>query len=210
MKIKLIQHHPECVEVVAFAAKMCTGTISEYGSPEFNEWFMERGHAIIKNCIRNGHESIIEHASFTFVVTEISRACSHQFVRHRIASYSQRSQRYCKEHEFEAVVPDGISNHKGALDAYSKAIDIVRNLYQNLIDSGIKPEDARYILPNSCHTELVFTANARALRNFFKLRLDNHAQWEIRRMAREMLKQLDDHGCGIFFDDIIDQYPIQY
>ena len=143
----------------------------------------------IRNRIKEGHESIIEHASITFKIDGISRACSHQLVRHRIASYSQESQRYVDMSEPEFVVPPSIleSDDDFALSLWQATLDYMTDVYQRLREKGIRKEDARYLLPNATKTTIIVTMNFRALRNFFEVRCDKAAQWEIRELAMQML-----------------------
>ena len=161
-----------------------------------------------KYAVASGHESVLEHCTFTFAIEGISRACSHQLVRHRMASYSQQSQRYVKMDGFEYVVPESIKradacvfrSEMTTLDAYSDVMLLLSELYKSLLDAGIPEEDARYILPNACKTNIVTTMNARELRHFFNLRCCNRAQWEIRELADRML-ELCKETCPILFED---------
>lgn len=142
---------------------------------------------IVKNCIKRGHHSILEHVSFTFHIGGISRACSHQLVRHRIASYTQKSQRYVNETEFDYIIPEAIKDNEKAFGNFLDLMDYTQETYWNLTELGIPKEDARYVLPNACTTSLTMTMNLRSLINFWQLRTDSHAQWEIRDLAYEML-----------------------
>lgn len=144
----------------------------------------------VRSRVKEGHESIIEHATITFVISGISRACSHQFVRHRIASYSQESQRYVDMSDPEFVIPPSIEGHENefAKMLWVAALDYVSDVYRKLREMGVRKEDARYLLPNATATKLVVTMNFRSLRNFFKVRCDKAAQWEIREVALEMLR----------------------
>jgi thymidylate synthase (FAD) len=142
---------------------------------------------LIKVLIKSGHDSVLEHAAATFVISGVSRALTHQLVRHRIASYSQKSQRYCKEGQFEYVIPDKLKELGGnTLDLYNKLMAEIQCTYDSLMQAGLKAEDARFVLPNACTTEIVVTMNFRALRHFFHERLAPTAQWEIRQVASEM------------------------
>jgi len=156
----------------------------------------------IKNRIREGHESIIEHASVTFVVYGISRACSHQLVRHRIASYSQESQRYVDMTDAEFVIPPSIleSENEYVLPLWEAAISYVTDVYERLRQLGIKKEDARYLLPNATVTKVVVTMNFRSLRHFIEVRCDKAAQWEIRDVATQMLRIANDLAPDVFGD----------
>lgn len=156
--------------------------------------------AFLRARLREGHESIIEHASATFEVSGISRACSHQLVRHRIASYSQESQRYVDMSDPEFVVPDSIAENPEALEAWSAFVDRVKATYREMRDMGVLKEDARFVLPNATATRIVVTMNFREYLHFFRLRITPEAQWEIRRMALTMLAKLVPHSPTIFGD----------
>jgi len=136
-----------------------------------------------------GHHSVLEHVSFTFAIEGISRVTTHQLVRHRIASFSQQSQRYVshKEH-FTSIVPDSITVNDEARRIFDAMSDAVHKAYGQLIELGIPAEDARYILPNSTETKIIMTMNARELLHYFGLRCCQRAQWEIREMSIEMLR----------------------
>ena len=138
---------------------------------------------IIKSCARSGHLSVWEHMNFTFRVDGISRACMAQFTRHRLASFSVRSQRYCNESGFGVVIPPSIAHKDLPRQTFNNFIENARNVYNYLVDSGVPPEDARYVLPNACETELTVTMNARELMHFCNERLCTRAQWEIRELA---------------------------
>ena len=151
---------------------------------------------IIKACIKMGHESVLEHASAAFLIN-CSRACSHQLVRHRMASYSQESQRYINFEDFNYYEPEMTGEQATSYDAFMK---VCRDYYKALVRSGMNPEDARYILPNACMSEIVVTMNFRELRHFFKLRCDDHAQKEIRDIAKCMLKAMMFNAPSVFED----------
>lgn len=148
------------------------------------------------------HDSIIEHIKFTWDITGISRACSHQLVRHRIASFSQQSQRYVSESSFDYVIPPSISADKNALNAYHKAMACIRSVYQEMRGLKIPRQDARFVLPNACRTSMIVTLNARSLRNFLKLRLDKNAQWEIRDLAWSMYESLPGNYKFLFEQEV--------
>jgi len=169
--------------------------------------------AFLRARLREGHESIIEHASATFEISGISRACSHQLVRHRLASYSQESQRYVDMSDPDLVVPDAVKASPEAYEVWSSFVDQVKDVYSDLRGLGIRKEDARFILPNAAETRIVMTMNFRELRHFFRLRLAPEAQWEIRRVALEVLKQLAPHAPTVFGDmlaEVQDKYPAFY
>ena len=187
MRVRIISwtHNPE--RVVAASAKLC---YSKASIEEISEGLDEKRIAnFIKKLFEMGHLSPFEHVSFTFGVEGISRACSHQLVRHRIASYSQQSQRYVRFDEFPCVVPESIQAQEELLKDFKETEANLKKTYRKFLKKGIPPEDARYILPNAFTTKIVVTMNARELFHFFKLRTCNRAQWEIRNMADEMLKE---------------------
>lgn len=175
MKVKLVAYTPNPEQVLMEAAAECYQTKPKIG--------------VVKSCIKRGHTSVVEHVSFTFQINGISRACSHQLVRHRIASFSQKSQRYVNEINFGYVVPETISNNESALNCYYYLMGEIQKAYEALLIHNVPKEDARYILPNACTTSLTLTMNLRSLLNFWKLRTDKHAQWEIRTLADMMLGQ---------------------
>ncbi len=158
--------------------------------------------------IREGHESIIEHASVTFDITGISRACSHQLVRHRIASYSQESQRYVDMSAPEFVIPPSIAQSPEAEAVWNEILAQVSEAYRRLRAFGVRKEDARFILPNATATRIIVTMNFRALRHFFDVRCEKAAQWEIRTLAQEMLRQV--HGLApAVFQDLYERFVAQ-
>jgi thymidylate synthase (FAD) len=155
----------------------------------------------IRMLLKNGHESVLEHASVTFKISGVSRALTHQLVRHRMCTFTQQSQRYVDEENFSYVLPDEIRDNDETNALYSKTMQDIRKNYSRLRKLGIKKEDARYILPNATESEIILTANLRELRHVIRLRGEKAAQWEIRRMAIEMLKILKEKA-GVFFQDM--------
>lgn len=162
--------------------------------------------AFIKAVLGSGHDSPIEHVSFNFAISGISRALSHQFVRHRIASYSQQSQRYVDMKNVNVIIPPSIGNNPGLREVYEKFMDVTSGTYEALVaalvelghDKKKAQEDARFVLPNAAETRIVATFNCRSLLNFFDLRCCNRAQWEIRRMADGMLSLVRDMLPEVF------------
>lgn len=187
MKAKLIAHTPEPEKTVALAARMC------YSNRGVNNLMDALAPAEVERMVKMltevGHLSPTEHASFTFAVEGISRACSHQLVRHRIASYSQKSQRYTSEALFEHIVPPSVENNPAAREIYDQVITTIQESYVKLAEI-VPREDARYILPNATETKIVLTFNTRSLYNFFSQRLCLRAQWEIRELAELMLDEV--------------------
>jgi thymidylate synthase (FAD) len=205
LKVILLEHTPNPEAVVAMAAKLCY-------SPSDIESLKEKTAAkdqkqFVEKLMEIGHMSPIEHASFTFAVEGISRACSHQLVRHRLASYSQQSQRYVSEEAgFDFIIPPSIKKD-GELARYfrdfmNKAQEAYSHIVSRLNEKGLKGEeanqDARFILPNACETKIIITMNARELLHFFKQRCCNRAQWEIRSMAINMLRLVSRTAPAIF------------
>lgn len=185
LKVELISFTPEPAITAATAAHMCyAGVDVEELKKKVSQDYAKK---LIKHIAEAGHLSPLEHASFTFAIEGISRACSHQLVRHRIASFSQQSQRYVKEGGFNFIVPPKIKAKKEAHEKFLGAIEAARVAYDEMLK--IAPaEDARFLLPNACETRIVVTMNTRSLYNFFDHRLCVRAQWEIRALANEMLK----------------------
>ena len=166
--------------------------------------------AFLRARLRQGHESIVEHASATFEVSGISRACSHQLVRHRLASYSQESQRYVDMSSPELVCPDSIAEDPEARAIWDAHMTRVQEAYRALRSLGVRKEDARFVLPNATATRIVVTMNFRELLHFFRLRITPEAQWEIRRLGIEMLRLVVPFAPTIFGDmlrDLQDTHP---
>ncbi len=150
--------------------------------------------------IREGHVSIIEHASATFEISGISRACSHQLVRHRIASYSQESQRYVDMSDPEWVLPPAISENPQARTIWDGFAREVEAAYRALRELGVRKEDSRFVLPNAAATRIIVTMNFRMLLHLFRLRINPAAQWEIRDVCVRMLELVYPHAPSVFGD----------
>lgn len=201
LKVRLLEHTPNPERVIAQAAKLCYSSV---GVDEIETNLdKDKVEKFLNMLMSYGHESPIEHVSFTFAAEGISRSLSHQLVRHRIASYSQQSQRYVKLDQFEYIIPPEIAKNEEAKTLFQKSMEdsqrsyneIVKLLEEGYLERGITKsfaekkaiEDARYVFPNACETKIVFTMNARSLMNFFRHRCCNRAQWEIRNLADAML-----------------------
>ena len=212
MKVKLITYTNDAEKIVAAAAKTC------YSSDDMDTLFdgltEEKTDKFLNMLMSLEHTSPIEHASFTFSVSGVSRSLLAQLTRHRIASFSVRSQRYVRESGFSYVIPPEIEKNEQAKKVYLQAMECDLNTYNKLTDILFKEhfeaflsqgkdekaaksqaekkaiEDARYVLPNACDTSIVMTFNARSLYNFFELRCCERAQWEIRDLALEMFTQV--------------------
>ena len=188
MKVSLLQHTPDPERSVALAARLCYSPAS---IAELEEKLSQSDIAVFLEKIMSlGHQSVLEHVSFTFGIDGISRACSHQLVRHRLASYSQQSQRYVtfKGDDFPLVVPETIACSEKRSELFSKAVKAAAEVYKALVADGVPAEDARFVLPNASETKIIVTMNARELLHFFELRCCERAQWEIRALAIEMLR----------------------
>lgn len=200
MKVTLLNFTPEPEKTIVLAAKLCY-------SPSHIEELEEKVRGLsyekfLHKILGMGHTSVLEHSSFSFGIDGISRAASHQLVRHRLASYSQQSQRYVKQSELnEYVTPPSITEAGGDVaERYKDGIEKAYALYGELLAEGLPPEDARFLLPNAACTQIIVTMNARALLHFFQLRCCERAQWEIREMATEMLKLAKKEASIIFGD----------
>jgi thymidylate synthase (FAD) len=197
MNVKLIGFTPNPEKLPAMAAKL-THSISK---PEDLDKSSDKElKKILEHVINLGHTSVIEHTSFTFAISDVSRSLTHQLVRHRIASYAQQSQRYVNLNEPNYVTPPKIANNNDMKKAYDETMKNIWREYNKLLDLGIPTEDSRYILPNAACTNIIVTMNARSLLNFFELRCCQHAQWEIRQLANKMLVEVKKVAPIIFKD----------
>lgn len=195
MIVRLLAHAPDADRICAAAAHSC---YSEDSAADLLETVDPA--KMLRHVIGMGHHSVIEHAVFTFSVEGVSRALTHQLVRHRIASFSQQSQRYVRLSEPTYVVPETVKRDPEAMKVYEETMDGIWDSYSKLIGMGIPAEDARYVLPNGCTTNITITMNARELLHFFSMRCCNRAQWEIREMADEMLRLCKEVSPVIFSD----------
>lgn len=188
MKVKLISHTPDPERMVAMSARLCYSPI---GAEELVENMSEsQVEKLVGKIVEMEHLSTLEHVSFTFAIEGVSRVLTHQLVRHRIASYSQQSQRYVSEHDFEYIMPPAVASNKAAKEKFEQLMDTIQNTYNELVELGVHKEDARYCLANAAETKIVVTMNARTLLHFFQLRCCVRAQWEIRHLAELMLAQV--------------------
>lgn len=178
MQVTLVQSTPNPIETIAKIASIC------YDSNPTNPL------GLVKHLYKNGHHSVFEHIYFTFRIRGISRACSHQLVRHRHCSFTQRSQRYCSEDGFGFILPDSIE-HVDEIRGFENLMMQIELNYNELCARGIPNEDARYVLPNACATELYLSCNLRELIHIANERLCSRAQWEIRELVRKMVELVD-------------------
>lgn len=206
LKVLLLEHTPNPEGVVAMAAKLCYSPSDVEGLRD--KIAAKDQKAFVEKLVSIGHMSPIEHVSFTFGVEGVSRACTHQLVRHRVASYSQQSQRYVKETEFDYVIPPTIKSDKALTKSFEKYMKLAQKAYDEVM-AGLNAQgllgenaqqDARFLLPNAAETKIVVTMNARELLHFFRVRCCNRAQWEIRAMATEMLRLVKEAAPVLFKD----------
>ncbi len=187
MRVVLLRHTEDPDRVCAAAAASCysaTGASELQGS--LSDKKVER---LLKRTVGAGHHSVVEHAVFTFSLEGVSRAMTHQLVRHRIASYSQQSQRYVRLDEADYVTPPEVEKDGEAQRLFDATVEGAWHAYRRLVEGGVPEEDARYVLPNAATTNITVTMNARELIHFFRLRCCLRAQWEIRRAALKMLDE---------------------
>ena len=180
MRVEVVTATQNPLDVISLAAGTC------YGKETMSDKRVER-------CLRSGHMSVFEHASATFDVDGISRSCSHQLVRHRLASFSQMSQRYCKVDvgsDDWYVTPFDVIARADAKRWFDECMSSAASAYTQALEMGLKPEDARFLLPEACKTRLKVTMNCRELFHFLELRQGNGAQWEIRALADAMESSL--------------------
>ena len=187
MHVELLYHTPDPERAIATAARLCYAPV---GAAELMETMPdERVKSVLSTIMESGHFSTLEHASYTFAIDGVSRALTHQLVRHRIASFNQQSQRYVKFKDgVDVVVPDSVKAAPETQAVFDEAIEACVSAYKKLLDAGVPAEDARYLLPNAAESKIVVTMNVRELLHFFNLRCCNRAQWEIREMAHRMLE----------------------
>lgn len=212
LKVRLLTHTPDPQKIMAAAAKLCYAradidSVMEGLTPEKTDDFIDMLSSL-------GHESPMEHMTFTFGIENVSRALLAQITRHRMASFSVQSQRYVKETDFEFILPPAIAEDENAskkyletmadiAKAYNELADILKTRYVNEgMDARAAEkkaiEDARFVLPNACTTKMIVTMNARSLLNFFKLRCCSRAQWEIRELATQMLMLVKEVAPCVF------------
>ncbi|WP_124060223.1 FAD-dependent thymidylate synthase [Gordonibacter sp. Marseille-P4307] len=199
MQVELLYHTPDPERAIATAARLCYAPV---GASELMESMSEeRMYSVLKTIMGSGHFSTLEHASYTFAIDGVSRALTHQLVRHRLASYNQQSQRYVKfEDGFDAVKPETIAERPEVSAEFDRIIADIEKTYQRFLQAGVPAEDARYLLPNAAETKIVVTMNVRELLHFFTHRCCLRAQWEIRELAGRMLDLARPTAPYIFMD----------
>ncbi len=199
MDVRLLYSTPEPERAMAVAARLCYAPI---GASELMENMGDDAvRRVLKTIMTSGHFSALEHASYTFAIDGVSRALTHQLVRHRLASYNQQSQRYVSFSEEPVfVVPPSIAQDPEALARFTAATTAAFEAYRDLMASGASAEDARYLLPNATETKIVVTMDVRELLHFFEVRCCRRAQWEIRELALRMLDLVEPTAPYIFMD----------
>jgi thymidylate synthase (FAD) len=196
MEVELLAITPNAEEVIERAGRTCymsQGRISEKSASKF-----------IRMLISKGHLSILEHAYATFRISGISRASTHQIVRHRLCSFSQKSQRYVTERDGDFVVPPSVRENERARTCFEESVTEAKGVYERLLELGIPREDARFVLPNAASSEIVLSANFRELRHVIVMRGSKEAQWEVREMVKRILMILKDKAPNVFFDLSVD------
>lgn len=198
MKVKLINYTKDPEKIVAQSARLCYSAMDiEDLSKTLTSTSIKK---LVEKIIKLGHYSVLEHVSFTFAIEGISRVTTHQLVRHRLASFSQQSQRYVeiKKKGFPYITPGSIEKNKKIAKIYRETVEELDKIYHIFLKHNIPAEDARYILPQAVETKIIFTANARELLHIFKLRCCSRAQWEIRKVAKKMLSEVKVIAPNIF------------
>jgi len=206
LNVKLLEMTQNAVSILYVAFKQCYS--SKFADEIIKEGNLEKQEKFIKKVIKSGHESPLEHVKFTFAIEGVSRSLTHQLVRHRMASYSQQSQRYVKETNFDYIIPPLIEKDKILKDEFVKIMEKIQTSYNEMIkrfkEKGIVGEkanqDVRFVLPQAAETKIVVTMNCRELLHFFEQRCCTRAQWEIRNLANKMLNICKEHLPAVFSD----------
>ncbi len=211
--VELLAITPNGEDIIERACRTCYLSFQRYDPPKSTE-------DLIAKILKKRHHSVLEHASATFRIKGGSRVFTHELVRHRLISPSQESQRYVcyadkkdrrKTKSFEVVIPETVrkavipGKSESAEDLYKEAVGAAYELYEELLDAGVPPEDARYVLPNATVSEIVISANFRELRHFFCVRTNPRAHWEIREIAVMMLKIMKKEAPIVYSDFEIDE-----
>ena len=192
MKVELLFITPNAEKLIETAGR--TSYLS------YNKQRKGTEKSFIRMLMERGHFSVLEHAYATFRITGVSRAFTHQLVRHRLCSFTQQSQRHVDEKNFKYIEPDSIKSNPEAHSIFTRFIEEAKNIYPKLVKMGIKKEDARFILPNAVESQIVVTANLREWRHIIEVRGNSDSQWEIRKLAIEILRILKNHVPTIFED----------
>jgi len=191
-EVELLSITPNAERLIEEAGRTC------YLS--FEKMTDDSAKRFIQMLVKSGHHSVLEHASATFRIKGGSRAFTHQLVRHRLASFSQQSQRYVSEEDFKVVTPPSIASNPEALKVFREAMEQSRIAYSKLKGMDIRKEDARFVLPNAVSSEIVITSNFREWRLILSIRTEKNAQWEIREISRKILERLVTEAPAVFGD----------
>ena len=196
LKVQLLRYTENPEEAIALGGRLC---YSDDRIEDLEENVKKNAEGFVKKLMDLGHLSPIEHVSFTFGIEGVSRALLAQITRHRIASFSVQSQRYVKQEDFSYIVPKSIKDlGADAEKRFCEQMSYISEFYNEWLDMGVAPEDARFVLPNAAETRMILTMNARELMHFFRLRCCQRAQWEIRELAWEMLKLASKAAPALF------------
>lgn len=198
MQVEILNITNKPLYIINMAARQCYNSREKYNEQKQEDF--------IRGLIKSGHEAPLEFVDIIFDIQGISRSCSHQLVRHRMASYCQMSQRYVNQETNRYVIPhtlDYSKNNDEKSIIFENAIQNCRQAYKELLALGVPKEDARYVLPEAMFTNITVKFNIRSLRNFLKLRLDKHAQWEIRELAQKIVDLLIKEGLKVLIEDLL-------
>jgi thymidylate synthase (FAD) len=192
VEVELLTITPDCEKVIERAGRTCYMSLAKADGGSTDKF--------VRMLVTRGHHSVLEHATATFAIGGVSRACTHQLVRHRLCSFSQKSQRYVSEKETGFVVPESVAASEEAMKVFTDSTSASHASYEKLVELGIPKEDARFVIPGAVYTDIVLSANLRELRHVVELRGSRHAQWEIRELAVAMLEILKREAPNVFFD----------
>ena len=195
LDVQLLEVSQNAIALIYVACRQCYS--EKFSGDVFSDATVDlkKQEEFVKNIVASGHLSPLEHVKFSFAIQGVSRALTHQLVRHRLASYSQQSQRYVKEKDFDYIIPPSIERNPAAKDEFEKLMITIQQSYTKLIillgqdklSGEIANQDARFALPQAAETKIVVTMNCRELLHFFEHRCCSRAQWEIRQLANQML-----------------------
>ncbi len=208
MNVKLLEMSQNAISLIYVACRQCYS--EKFAGDVFSDGAisLEKQEEFVKKIVSSGHQSPLEHVKFTFAIEGVSRALTHQLVRHRLASYSMQSQRYVKEKDFDYIIPPTIEKNPDAKNEFEKLMNTIQQSYTKLLllmgEDNIKGEianqDARFCLPQAAETKIVVTMNCRELLHFFEHRCCSRAQWEIRQLANKMLGICKEKLPAVFSD----------
>jgi thymidylate synthase (FAD) len=206
MNVKLLEMSQNAITLIYVACRQCYS--EKFAGDVFSDNLVDlkKQEEFVKNIVASGHMSPLEHVKFSFAIEGVSRALTHQLVRHRIASFSQQSQRYVKEKDFDYIIPPAIQRNAAAKDEFEKLMSVIQQSYTKLlvflgqdnINGETANQDARFALPQAAETKIVVTMNCRELLHFFQHRCCARAQWEIRYLANKMLEICSEKLPAVF------------